>query len=102
MVWWRLSDVFSLCGPMITFLVVLQVASCLMVTHFVMKFMDVNHPMMNSILIVGVLTIDCVILACQRGRHYKELWQPFFVWNGLFTVLPGLVAFVWIKLSELL
>lgn len=102
MVWWSLSDVFSLCGPMMTVLLVLQVVSCLTLTHFVLKFIEVNHPMMDGILIVGVLTIDCVILACLRGRHYKELWLPFFVWNGLLTVLPGFFAFAWIKLGDLI
>lgn len=101
MVWRSLSDLFVLCGPMMTVFIALQVISCMAMTHVVLHFREVNHLMMDGILISGALAIDGLILACLRGRHYKELSLPFIL-NGLVTILPGILAFGWLKISDML
>ncbi len=100
MVWHSLSDLFVLCGPILTVFIALQVVSCMAITHVILHFRDLNHLLLDGILISGVLAIDGLILACLRGRHYRELSLPFIL-QSLFTVLPGILAFVWLKISDM-
>jgi nitrogen fixation/metabolism regulation signal transduction histidine kinase len=100
MAWWRLTDLFALCGPIMTVFLVMQVLSSVATTWFVMGFADVDHHLLVGMLILANLVIDAVILAYYRGRHYKELARPVFL-TALVTVLPGPLLMIWIHTKGL-
>ena len=100
MAWWRLTDLFALCGPIMTVFLVMQVLSSVATTWFVMGFADVDHRLLVGMLILANLVIDAVILAYHRGRHYKELARPV-VLTALVTILPGSLLMLWIHTKGL-
>lgn len=93
---WNLSDLFSLCGPLVTIFFAAQVVSSLTLTHLTIRYLEIDHQLSDGLILLLVCVLDGIAFALYRGRIYTD-WSRPLVWLTLLTVLPGVVAFVWCK-----
>ncbi len=98
--WWTLGDLFTLCGPLLTGFLFMQVASAASVAYLFVKNTSAEPYWPATILALVMLTLDALLLKAHRGTHYATIFRPLAK-LALITILPGVFAFIWVKLSSI-
>jgi hypothetical protein len=94
--WRTFGDLFALCGPILSGFVLLQIASAIAVGFLISTFADIGYHLPAGILILVALLSDGIVLKRHYGRLYSDIYRPL-AWVGVFTILPGALAMLWLQ-----
>ena len=94
---WSPGDLFSLCGPVVTFFVAAQVVLSLTLTHLMVRYLEIGHQLADGLILLLAFVLDGIAFALYRGRIYTDWYRPL-IWLVPLTVLPGAAAFVWCRI----